>query len=255
MAIAHSHISINSPDLPHTADHHSGVPPLVGQLPVVATSRDLRAETARRSSGEDDPNPVATGQGGNSESMKRELAVAVLDDSQLGQVRGGIDSGSGVELNFAFQQSTVINNDVVQNVILPTITVAGNGTTASVAGSTISDASRPAGSGFNAPSFLGTGRTAPADIATSAITPGMIVNNGQVLQTNPLASSTPNGITVMSAFGTAGLTNLVANTANNQLVQQMTTINVGVSGLQQLLQQGVPTSVIDQLNMTNALHH
>ena len=128
MAIAHSHISINSPDLPHTADHHSGVPPLVGQLPVVATSRDLRAETARRSSGEDDPNPVATGQGGNSESMKRELAVAVLDDSQLGQVRGGIDSGSGVELNFAFQQSTVINNDVVQNVILPTITVAGNGT-------------------------------------------------------------------------------------------------------------------------------
>ena len=83
----------------------------------------------------------------------------------------------------------------------------------------------------------------------------MIVNNGQVLQTNPLASSTPNGITVMSAFGTAGLTNLVANTANNQLVQQMTTINVGVSGLQQLLQQGVPTSVIDQLNMTNALHH
>ena len=50
-------------------------------------------------------------------------------------------------------------------------------------------------------------------------------------------------------LGGGGLTNVVSNTANNQLVQQMTTITIGINGLQQLLQQGgVPSTVLNRLN-------
>lgn len=240
------------------ADRNAVSPTLIPQSkPASSSPHAARANASDSSPSKVKGNPILVALGDRAgNNGEHGLALASLDDGQLEQVRGGLDTGSGAELNFAFQQSTVVNNNVVENVILPTITVAGNGTAASIGGAAVSNTNRLSASTFGAPSFVGLrGTGAPSDPIASAIVPGTIVSNGQILQVNPMASGALGDTMVMSTFGTAGLTNLVTNTANNQHVQQMTTINIGVTGLQQLLQQGIPTSVINQLNMTNALHH
>ncbi|HEV2098999.1 MAG TPA: hypothetical protein VGR45_08755, partial [Stellaceae bacterium] len=50
-----------------------------------------------------------------------------------------------------------------------------------------------------------------------------------------------------SGSGNGGITTTIANTANNQLIQQMTTVDIGVSGLSKLTQQSVPVSIMSRL--------
>ncbi len=75
-------------------------------------------------------------------ALRQQLTIASLSDNQLGDIRGGLDAGSGVELNFAFQQATLVDHNVVQNIVLPTLTVATN----SAGNPTASVSSIPAGS-------------------------------------------------------------------------------------------------------------
>jgi hypothetical protein len=51
-----------------------------------------------------------------------------------------------------------------------------------------------------------------------------------------------NGMTsVVSNLG-AGVTNTISNAANNQLIQQVITANIGITGLSQTIQQNVAST-------------
>lgn len=187
-----------------------------------------------------------------------QFAMASLDDAQLGNIRGGIDTGSGVELSFAFQQATYVNNNLVQTVVVPTLTVTPNG----VGGGSSGSAMLPTGNVISpsasaaAVNGLGMVTTPPSTNAAAAASIGL-VSNGTAIQVNPsspaiqqlLGSRAPS---VVTTLGTGGLTNVINNTANNQSIQQVTAITIGISGLQQLLQQGASSSVMSRLNSVNS---
>jgi hypothetical protein len=147
------------------------------------------------------------------------FASATLDDHQLGGVRGGMSTGSGTMVNFSFQQATYVNHNLTQSIIVPTMTI--------LPGST----SGPAASGFS-----GTAAqvqvSAPSQVVQSAVNSGMT--------------------SIVSSLGGGGATNHISNTANNQLVQQVITANIGITGLGQAIQQGAASTVMSRVQAANA---
>ncbi len=237
---------------------HTGAKNPPGDRPAIQATKgtDVRpsAESKRPLHADEDP-------GGP--TLSSQLRVASLDDSQLGDIRGGLETGSGVELNFAFQQATFVDHNLVQNVVIPTLTVAQQAGTVSA---TMPTGTPLIGHDPQAPTLktaalAGLGMTgAPAEAATTLAKANSLVSNGTSVQITSPGAAIPTVLgygatSVVSTLGGGGLTNIVANTANNQLIQQVTTINIGITGLQQLLQQGVPGSVMSQLNAVNALRH
>ena len=154
------------------------------------------------------------------------LASARLDDDRLSEVRGGLDAGSGMLLSFSFQEATYVNHNLAQTIVVPTVTIA------------------PGTSTMAAASGLSNNATIP-------IAP--ITNSTVQTQVNSPAPGLPSllngGITqIASALGGGGLTNVISNSANNQLVQQVIAANIGITGLSQAIQsQGVASSVMNRL--------
>lgn len=155
------------------------------------------------------------------------FAGVTLDDSQLGGIRGGLSTGSGLVVNFSFQEATYINHNLAQSIAVPTITVSPS--------SAASMANTAAASSVMAP----IGNTATQLQATSpALALQSILNNGMT--------------SVVSNFGGGGVTNSISNAANNQLVQQVITANIGITGLSQALQQNVASTVASRLSAANS---
>jgi hypothetical protein len=169
---------------------------------------------------EDQPAPAAIG---------KAFAKVALDDQELGGIRGGLSIGSGVVLNFAFQEATFVNHNLTQNVVIPTITVSPGSTTASVAGVTV-----PGGgvSNFSPNSVAGVGALG-TPVSSPALAVQSILNSGMTQ--------------VVSSIGGGGVTNLISNTANNQLIQQVITANINISGLSQTVQQSVASTVLSRV--------
>ncbi|MBV9685987.1 MAG: hypothetical protein JO096_02095 [Alphaproteobacteria bacterium] len=158
---------------------------------------------------------------GKAEIGKR-FASAALDDSQLGGVRGGMTTSSGMVVNFAFQEATYVNHNLTQSIIVPTITFSP-------------------GSGQPATASIAAGASAVAGIATT--TQAQVRAPSQVVQ-----SVVNNGMTsVVSSLGGGGITNHITNAANNQLVQQVITANIGITGLGQAIQQSVASTVMSRV--------
>ena len=194
----------------------------------------------------------------SSPDVEQRLASVALDDAKLSDIRGGFDAGSGVTLNFAFQQATFVNHNLTENVVVPTLTIsAGQG---SVSASPACDgrccaperqrrfAGRPRnirrtvddrGGGDQ----LGHGRREWCGANASERVDGGAPGFGQQWALPP--SSAP-------ASGNGGVTSTITNTANNQLIQQMTTVDIGVSGLSKLMQQSIPSAVMSRLSGPNA---
>jgi len=57
---------------------------------------------------------------------------------------------------------------------------------------------------------------------------------------------------VVSSVGSGGVTNLISNTANNQLIQQTITANINISGLSQTVQQSVASTVLSRVQAATA---
>jgi ABC-type proline/glycine betaine transport system permease subunit len=57
---------------------------------------------------------------------------------------------------------------------------------------------------------------------------------------------------VVSSLGGGGVTNHISNAANNQLVQQVITANIGITGLGHAIQQGVASAVMSRVQAANA---
>ena len=150
------------------------------------------------------------------------LAATALDDSQLGEVRGGFSPGSGMVVNFSFQEATYVNHNLAQSIVVPTITVSP-GAAATASGSALA----PIGN-------LAT--QVQASSPTLAIQ--SILNNGMT--------------SVVSNLGGGGVTNTISNAANNQLIQQVITANIGITGLSQAIQQNVASTVASRLAAANS---
>lgn len=177
------------------------------------------------------------------------LASAALDDGRLSEIRGGFETSSGVVLNFAFQQATFVNHSLAQSIVVPTLTISPSQGAASVA------AAVPAGGA--APPTVNIGSLAGLSVSTPQNTPGVsattVLANGtvqtQVSASSPAVQALVNsGMTsIVSTIGNNGVANVITNTASNRLVQQVTTVDIGVSGLSKMIQQGIPSTVLNQL--------
>ena len=185
--------------------------------------------------------------------IAEQFASAALDDSLLGDIRGGLDIGPGVTLSFAFQQSTFVNHDLAQSIVIPTLTVSpGSASTAAASSSTPS---------VGIPSLAGFGMTAPvrnAGIPAQSAT--TIINNGTLQTTVSASAATVQSLvnsgvaSIVSTLGNGGVTNVISNTLNNQLVQQVINVQIGITGLSQLLHQSVSTAVMNRLVPATGFH-
>jgi hypothetical protein len=161
-----------------------------------------------------------------STAIGERLAAIALDDRQLGGIRGGLSTGSGLVVTFSFQEATYVNHNLVQSVVVPTITVAP-----------------------------GAAAVAEATAAGSALAP--VENLARQLQVTAPAlaiqSVLNNGMTlVTSNLGGGGITNRISNAANNQVIQQVITANIGITGLSQMIQQNVASTVASRLAAANS---
>lgn len=156
------------------------------------------------------------------------FASAALDDHRLGEIRGGLSTGSGLVVSFSFQQATYVNHNLTQSIVVPTITVSPGANTASIAAATSSG-------GFSVAPMIGTAPS--AQVSSPALMVQSLVNSGMT--------------SVVSSLG-GGVTNTVSNAANNQLVQQVITANVDIAGLSHTLQQSMASTVASRMAAANS---
>jgi hypothetical protein len=155
-----------------------------------------------------------------------ERFAAALDDSQLGGIRGGLSTGSGLVVNFSFQEATYVNHNLTQSIVVPTITVSPSSATGAAA--------TASGSAFAPIGNLAT----QLQVGSPTLAIQSILNNGMT--------------SVVSNLGGGGVTNTVSNAANNQLIQQLTTANIGITGLSQTIQHNVASTVASRLAAANS---
>jgi len=159
-------------------------------------------------------------------ALGERLAAAALDDSQLGEIRGGLSTSSGLVVNFSFQEATYVNHNLAQNIVVPTMTVSPGSATGVVGTVTAS--------GSALTPFVATAKQ--AQVSSPAMAIQSILNNGMT--------------SVVSNLG-AGVTNTISNAANNQLIQQVITANIGITGLSQSIQQNVASTAASRLASAN----
>jgi hypothetical protein len=150
-------------------------------------------------------------------ALGERFAADALDDSQLGGIRGGLSTSSGLVVNFSFQEATYVNHNLAQSIVVPTMTVSPGSATGVVA--------TVAASGSALTPLVDTAKQ--AQVSSPALAIQSILNNGMT--------------SVVSNLG-AGVTNTISNAANNQLIQQVITANIGITGLSQTLQQNVAST-------------
>jgi hypothetical protein len=194
---------------------------------LVATDTEprtaLSAGTARAA-------PVHAADNAPVSAIAKSMANVALVDHDLSQIRGGLSVGSGIVVNFAFQESTYVNGNLTQNIVIPTITVSPGSGTATVAGNTISGAV----SGFS-PNSVATLSNSVAQVATNSPSQAIqsIVNNGMT--------------SIVSNLSGGSVSSVISNGANNQLVQQLVNANIGVAGLSNTIQQSVASTVLGRV--------
>jgi hypothetical protein len=163
-----------------------------------------------------------------STAIGERFAAAALDDSQLSKVRGGFSTGSGLVVNFSFQEATYLNHNLTQSIVVPTITVSPS-------------------------SVTGAGATTPASGSPSAPIGNLPTQVEANAPTLAIQSTLNNGMTSMvSNQGGGSVTNTVSNAANNQLIQQVIIANIGITGLSRTIQQNVASAVASRLAAANS---
>jgi hypothetical protein len=114
--------------------------------------------------------------------------------------------------------------------VIPTLTISpGQGTVAAAGLQQLTG-----GAGMNSSTVVASG-TVQTQVGAANSMVQALVNSG-------MASAIGS-----SRAGNSGVTTTLANTANNQLIQQMNTIDIGVNGLSKLMQQSIPASVLGRI--------
>jgi hypothetical protein len=90
-------------------------------------------------------------------------------------------------------------------------------------------------------------------VPTMTISPGSVAALAPTILSSSIQSLLNNGMTsIASSLGHGGVTNAISNTANNQLVQQVITANIGITGLSQAIQQNLASTVASRLAAANS---
>jgi hypothetical protein len=129
-------------------------------------------------------------------------------------------------VNFSFQEATYVNHNLAQSIVVPTMTV--------LPGSATATAATASGSALAPIGNLAT----QVQVSSPTLAIQSILNNGMT--------------SVVSNLGGGGVTNTISNAANNQLIQQMITANIGITGLSQTIQQNVASTVAGRLAAANS---
>lgn len=167
-------------------------------------------------------------------AIRERFASAALDDRRLGEVRGGLSTSSGLIVNFSFQEATYVNHNLTQSIVVPTITVSPGATPAAIANATGSGSANLSPSAIAA---LGNSIT-QVQVSAPALAVQSVVNNGMT--------------SVVSSIGGGGITSTISNSANSQLVQQVITANIAITGLSQTIQQSVAATVLSRVAAANS---
>ena len=158
------------------------------------------------------------------------LGPTQLSTRELSTIRGGFDLSPNMSISFAFSQVDSLGGTIIQSIMVPkttltqnsspvTVNITGGGNTNLIQQSSTGNTEMPIG---NATVPLNI--TTPTQAGASSITVTSTVNNGQTVVLSQLASS--------------GITNVIQNQANNsQMISQMTTMNIDISGMSQWLSQ------------------
>jgi hypothetical protein len=126
-----------------------------------------------------------------------------LASGTLANIRGGFEVTPSLTINFGFSQIDTIGQKIVQSIIMP-ITTLTNGQT-------------------NVTPQISGGSTTSVQQNGSVIS---ITSEGDQGQT-----------TILTELANDGVTNLIQNQANDKLIQQTTTMYIGVSGMSSWLSQ------------------
>jgi hypothetical protein len=153
------------------------------------------------------------------------LSENQLSDRQLAAVRGGLSTTAGVVINFSFQEATYVNYNLVQNVVLPTLTITSGGSA-----------------------------TGGVNVNTSSLVAASNAINQLANVPSTINTVIGNSTTVTSTVGNAGINDIVSNTANAQVVQQFVNANIGITGFSSSLQSALSATVLNHATTNPAFH-
>lgn len=150
--------------------------------------------------------------------------VPCVAAAELGEMRAGFALPDGLYVNFGYASSTFLNG---ASTPIQTLNVDFTASASGYAGTVTT---------------LTNGMTTVKDISTNNVATSVITNAN-----NELTS-------VQSALSSAGLTTIISNRANNQLIQHVQTLDLATSGLKPILDQQVAQSILaNGLSASNAL--
>lgn len=164
-----------------------------------------------------------------------------ISDYSLSEIRGGfsLPNNAAISIDFGFSIRTVVNGSLVQNLtgdiqhITQQITPAFYGSTSgamkhsTVSFSNITNTATPT-AGVN------TEKTATSSSSTFTTT---------------LSASQPGSqlaTTIANTLGSSGVTSLVKNQANNQVIQETRSLNISITGMQTQLRNSAQSSQLIQ---------
>jgi len=154
---------------------------------------------------------AATRQG----AVRALLNAPQVSDGNLASTRGGFALPNGLTLNFGFEITTAINNTIVQSLKITPTQISSSHPTANVSISTINGSQN------------------------------QILNFGQQNTSIQSIVSTNNGLTsIATTLGNSGVTGLISNQANGQLIQQIKTLNIDISGISNMITRQASQSML-----------
>lgn len=169
--------------------------------------------------------------------------MVALNDTQLGNIRGGFDVSPNLTINFGFQQITSLDNKIISSIVVPNITISPTSGRfsslnqfAGLAKQSVKDATT---SPLTVPTVVASGAAQTKSVA-AAQPQSVATAQTQSLPANvqSVVASTQGATTVLNQISNGGFATIIGNTADNALIQHLTTIDISISGLTPLLAQG-----------------
>ena len=146
--------------------------------------------------------------------------VARVSSGELGAMRAGFALPNGMTIDFGFMSSTFVNGGANPVQAFNVQGWASGG---------------PGGTSFG-------GTTSTTNLGVTATVPLAAGGLGTPVSTAVNGNMT----TIQSWIGNSGLSTIISNQANNQLIQHFQTIDVNISGLKAMVSQQVTQSILSR---------
>lgn len=156
-----------------------------------------------------------------------------LPDAALAGIRGGFDLTPQVTVDFAYHQIVTANGTMIASVAIPQVQVALGQTGPVVTGAPQVLAMTPL------PPMAGTAPAAASGPGLTAAPPAPTARAATVAPAVPAPTLLAAGVLARNGVGTVltpqGLTTVIGNTHDNALIQNHTSIDIGLTGVPAML--------------------